>query len=154
MGNFQSLAWVSSFSGIALGVICLILLAIYYFRKMPIEKGGIFIGILTIVYFGYVGLPYISDYVSREEKYIYGTVVEETSRTYRTRTTVYSYTLQAESGELVTVHVTEKYYDTLGMEVGKQYNVSYFAHSKAVIEVEESALSFSISAGMPLTLIN
>lgn len=152
MGNLTSLAWTTSFGGIALGIMFIIIAMITYFRKKVIEKAKIFIVILAIVYLVYDGLPYISDYVSREEKYIYGTVVEETSRTYRTRTTVYSYTLQAESGELVTVHVTEKYYDTLGMEVGKQYNVSYFAHSKAVIEVEESALSFSISAGMPLVL--
>ena len=142
MDNFKSLAWASSLSGIALGVICLLLFAIYYFKKMPIEKGGIFIGILAIVYFGYVGLPYISDCVIQEEKYIYGTVLKETKIGLIKRNEAYSYTLQAENGDQVTAQVAEKYYDTLGMEVGKEYYVSYFAHSKAVIEVEKLMHSF------------
>lgn len=55
--------------------------------------------LVLMVYYLYVGIPYIKDCIIKGTQTVKGQIVDESALTYKLSRTVYSYTLQDQNGK-------------------------------------------------------
>ena len=72
--------------------------------------------LIGVLYFGWLGVPYIADCVEQNVQTIRGEVIEINERTYKGRHTSYTYTIESSDGTTIDVKVDERRIDGREME--------------------------------------